>query len=228
MNLIDSIQPLITQAEQDGLVQRTFRRLDPERQRAVINAILAEAAISGPDQIRIQAVAERAGVAVGSLYHYFSDREHLLDFAIWLCSQAWEDLFNQYIPLLAAMPLRDGLRAYIQGGLELNEIERGVVQFFGRAAYQGGQGRAQTAVDAMAQIMLVVTRQLLEQARLRGEIRQNLDLEATTRSVNAFLIALGDGQLFPWLTRYYQLTDAAVPFERVLEAAIDLIVRGLE
>ena len=45
------------------------------------------------------------------------------------------------------MPLRDGLRAYIQGGLELNETERGVVQFMGRAAYQGDRGRA-GAVDA--------------------------------------------------------------------------------
>ncbi|HQF61178.1 MAG TPA: TetR/AcrR family transcriptional regulator [Anaerolineaceae bacterium] len=228
MDITDSIQPLIFQAEQDGLVQRTFRRLDPDRQQAVINAILTEAAISGPDQIRIQAVAERAGVAVGSLYQYFSDREHLLDFTVWLCSRAWEEMFSQYIPLLAAMPLRDGLRAYIQGGLELNETERGVVQFMGRAAYQGDRGRAQAAVDSVAHIMLSVTRQMLEQARLRGEIRKCLDIEATTRSVNAFLIALGDGQLFPYLNQYYQLTSEDMSFDRVLDAAIDLIVRGLE
>lgn len=223
-----SIQSLIFQAEQDGLVQRTFRRLDPDRQQAVIHAILAEAAISGPDQIRIQAVAERAGVAVGSLYQYFLDREHLLDFAIWLCSRSWEEMFNLYIPLLAAMPLRDGLRAYIQGGLEMSETERGVVQFFGRAAYQGGQGRAQAAVDSIARIMLSGIREMLEQARLRGEIRQNLDLEATARSVNAYLIALGDGQLFPYLNRYYQLTAEDMPFDRVLDAAMDLILHGLE
>lgn len=228
MDITDSIQPLIFQAEQDGLVQRTFRRLDSDRQQAVINAILAEAAISGPDQIRIQAVAERAGVAVGSLYQYFSDREHLLDFAVWLCSRAWEAMFSQYIPLLAEIPLRDGLRAYIQGGLELNETERGVVQFMGRAAYQGGQGRTQAAVDSIAQIMLSVTRQMLEQARLRGEIREGLDMEATTRSVNAFLIALADGQLFPHLNQYYRLTGNDMSFDRVLDAAIDLIVHGLE
>lgn len=223
-----SIQSLIFQAEQDGLVQRTFRRLDPARQQAVISAVLAEAAISGPDQIRIQAVAERAGVAVGSLYQYFSDREHLLDFAVWLCSRSWQEMFNLYLPLLAAMPLRDGLRAYIQGGLEMNETERGVVQFFGRAAYQGGQGRAQAAVDSIAPIMLAGIREMLEQARQRGEIRPNLDLEATARSVNAFLIALGDGQLFPYLNRYYQLTAEDMPFDRVLDSAIDLIMHGLE
>ncbi len=223
-----SIQSIIYQAEQDGLVQRTFRRLDPDRQQAVIHAILAEAAVSGPDQIRIQAVAKRAGVAVGSLYQYFSDREHLLDFAIWLSSRSWEEMFNQYIPLLAAMPLRDGLRAYIQGGLEMSETERGVVQFLGRAAYQGSQGRAHAAVDSIAHMMLSATQKMLEQARLRGEIRQDLDLEATARSVNAYLIALGDGQLFPHLTRYYQLTGEDMPFDRVLDATIDLIIHGLE
>ncbi len=223
-----TIQSFIFQAEKDGLVQRTFRRLDPDRQQAVINAILAEAAEVGPDQIRIQAVADRAGVAVGSLYQYFADREHLLDFAIRLCARSWEEMFNLYIPMLAAMPLRDGLRAYILGGLEMNETERGVAQFIGRAAYQGSRGRAQAAVDSISRIMLSGTRAMLEAARQRGEIRTDLDLEASARSVNAYLIALGDGQLFPYLKNYYQLTDESMPFERVLDSAIELIMHGLQ
>lgn len=221
------IQSFILQAENDGLVQRTFRRLDPDRQQAVIDAILIEASETGPDQIRIQAVAERAGVAVGSMYQYFPDREHLLEFANRLCARSWEEMFNVYIPMLAAMPLRDGLRAYIQGGLEMSETDRGVVQFFGRAAYQGSEGRLREVVTPIARKMLEGTREMLLQARLRGEIRQDLDLEATARSINTFLIALGDGQLFPYLNNYYQISADDMPFERVLDAAIDLLMNGL-
>ena len=36
-------QPYISQLEQEGIVTRTFRRLDPDRQEAVFNAILEEA-----------------------------------------------------------------------------------------------------------------------------------------------------------------------------------------
>lgn len=223
----DSIISLISQAEQDGLVRRTFRRLDPERQAAVVDAILAEAAESGPDQIRVQAIADKAGVAVGSLYQYFPNREGLLDFAILLCTRTWLDAFTVYLPMLAEMPLRDGLRAYVLGGMEMSEMEKGVVRFFGRAAYQGLTGKAGEAVPPIAAVMLDCVRRMLEKALERGEIRADLDLEATARSVNAYLIALADGQLFPYLNRYYHLSDDGMPFERVFDSALDLLMRGL-
>ena len=62
----------ILEFEQAGLVTRTFRRLDPQRQQAVLVAILDEAIEKGPAAINIKQVAERAGVAIGSLYQYLS------------------------------------------------------------------------------------------------------------------------------------------------------------
>jgi AcrR family transcriptional regulator len=215
------------QAEQDGLVKRTFRRLDPDRQEALIEAILAEAAEVGPDQIRIQEIARRAGAAVGSMYQYFPNRGKLLEFALRLCNQAWVDLFSQYIPMLAAMPLKEGLKAYLLGGLEMSETERGVVQFFGRAAYQGAQGVLKTAIEPIAIQMLDGTREMLRQAQIRGEVRADIDLEASARALNACLIALGDGQIFPYLNEYYRLTGENMPYERVLDAAIEMILSGI-
>ena len=65
------IQVQIMQFEQDGLVTRTFRRLDAERQQAVVHAILAEASEKGPALLNIKKVAHRASVSWGSLYQYF-------------------------------------------------------------------------------------------------------------------------------------------------------------
>lgn len=222
-----TLLPLILRAEQDGLVKRTFRRLDPERQQALIDAVLAEAAEVGPDQIRVQAIARRAGAAVGSMYQYFPDREKLLEFAIRLCTAAWVQIFTQYMPVLAAMPLREGLKAYLLGGLEMSETERGVVAFFGRAAYQGAQGKLRAAIEPIAEQMQAGVREMLVQAQARGEIRAGIDLEASARAVNTFLIAVGDGQIFPYLNTYYRLSDADMTFERVLDAAVEMIVNGL-
>ena len=209
-------------------MQRTFRRLDPDKQQAVIDALLTEAAAVGPDRVRIQAVAGRAGVAVGSMYQYFPNRENLLEFAIRLCARSWVEMFDTYIPMLAALPLREGLRAYILGGLELNEVDQGVVRFFGQAAYQGLEGNVRKALTPIAGKMRLAVHEMLVQAKNRGGIRTDIDVEATARALNAFLIALGDGQLFPYLNTYYQLTDEGMPFDRVLNAAIDLVLRGLE
>jgi hypothetical protein len=70
--------------------------------------------------------------------------------------------------------------------------------------------------------------EILAVARARGELRPGLDLEAAARAVNAWLIALGDSQLLPYLNAYFQVSDEAVSFERVLESVMDLLAYGLK
>jgi len=113
----------IIQAEQQGQITRTFRRLDPTRQQAVIQAILDEAAQHGPRGLNMKKVAHRAGVSVGSLYQYFGERERMLDFAIALCVSFVTDAFDLYRPYIAAMPLREALVAYVSGGIEWSRAE---------------------------------------------------------------------------------------------------------
>ncbi len=95
-----NFQPYILQLEQEGKVTRTFRRLDPERQQAVINAILEEAAEKGPASLNIKEIAQRANISVGSLYQYFPNRDGLLDFAVELCLRFTTGVFQESKPML--------------------------------------------------------------------------------------------------------------------------------
>jgi AcrR family transcriptional regulator len=217
----------ILQLEQEGKVTRTFRRLDPERQRAVVDAILDESGEKGPTSLNIKEVARRAGVSIGSLYQYFGNRDGLLDFAVALCVRHTVDMFNQYGPMLAGLPLRDALRYYILGGIEWCQTESGLVRFLGRAGYQGDPQMTESVVRPVADVMLSMTLEILTQAAARGEIRSDLDLEATARAVNAMLIAIGDSQLLPYLNDYLRVSDEAMPLERVIDALIEMLLNGL-
>src|SRR5512138_890014 len=106
-------QPYISQLEGEGKVTRTFRRLDPERQEAVFNAIMEEATEKGPASLNIKEIARRAEVSVGSLYQYFPNRDGLLDFAVELCTRSTIAMFQEYKPMMDAMPLQDALSAYL-------------------------------------------------------------------------------------------------------------------
>jgi TetR/AcrR family transcriptional regulator len=228
--MIDDWQPvyaLILDLEQKGLVTRTFRRLDPQRQQAILNAILQEAGEAGPADLNIKRVAARCGAAVGSLYQYFGSREHLLEFAIELVVRTTVDTFNSYRPYLASMPLREALSAYISGGIQWIREQPGFALFFARAAYQGDAALTQRMVEPVATVLTGMVRDILEAAQRRGEIRPGVDLEASARLVNTLFIALGDAQLLPYLNAYFQLSDAAVSNERLLEAALALIESGL-
>ncbi len=222
-----SLTPHIATLEREGKVSRTFVRLDERRQRLVFDAILTEAAEAGPASVNVKRIAARADIAVGSLYQYFADRDALLEFAVQLCVRYVVDVLAQAKAYLAAMPLRDALRAYLASGLEWGTTERDMFRFLGRAAYQGDPTLAETAVRPIATAMREVTHEILVAAGARGELRPDLDVEAVARLVNAMTLSLIDAQLLPYLNAYFQLTDDSMPADRLLEALVDSVVRAV-
>jgi AcrR family transcriptional regulator len=217
----------ILQLEQEGVVTRTFRRLDPERQQAILTAILDEAVDKGPTQLNVKQVAGRAGVSVGSLYTYFPDRDGMLTFAVELCVRFVTDAFSQFRPYLQDLSLRDALEGYLAGGIEWSRTYAGLLKLFARAAYHGDPELAGSFVRPVATLLREMVHDILTLAAERGEIRDDVDLEATTRVVHALTIAVGDSQLLPYLNTYLQVSDGDVSPERALEATISLILRGI-
>lgn len=217
----------ILHLEQAGLVTRTFRRLDPERQQAILTAILDEAAAEGPEALNIKQVAERAGVSVGSLYTYFPNREGLLAFAVEVCVRFVAGQFDQYRPYLQALPLRDALEAYLVGGVEWSQMYAGFLRLFARAAYHGDPELADSLVRPIAALLLDMVSEMVAAAAGRGELRSDVDLEAATRLIHALTIAAGDSQLLPYLNTYFQVLDQDLPPERLTSALIDFVLRGI-
>ena len=217
----------ILELEQEGLVTRTFRRLDPERQETIIEAILDEAIEKGPTAINIKEIARRANVSVGSLYQYFTSRDGLLDFTIELAVRFINDSFNEFRPLLAALPLKDALLYYLVGGIEWSKMQTGLIQFFAKAAYQGDKALEERVVRPIAETMLTMVSEILTQAAERGEVRDDIDIEAVKRIINVLMIAVGDSQILPYLNTYFQVTGKEVSFEKVVEAIIKIVTEGI-
>jgi AcrR family transcriptional regulator len=217
----------VRQLETDGQVSRTFRRLEPDRQQAIINAILDEAFEKGPASLNIKEVARKANVAIGSLYQYFPNRDGLLDFAVKLCSLYMSRLFELTGAYLAELPLAEALRAYMSVGIDWGQSETGLVRFFGRAAYQGDPDLAESVVRPLAEAMRKTVLEMLERAANRGEINPDQDLEAAARLINGLTIVVGDSQLLPYLNTYFQITDENVTIQRILDTSISFILKGL-
>jgi AcrR family transcriptional regulator len=221
------VHTLILQLEQEDLVTRTFRRLDPGRQQAILSAILEEAVEVGPTALNIKRVAERAGVSVGSLYTYFGNRDGLLAFTVELGVRYMTHALQSFRPYLRGLPLREALGWYLAGGVEWSHTQSGLVQFFARAAYGGDPALAESVVRPIAATMREMVRGILQEAQDRGEIRLDVDLDATVRVVHALTLVAGDSELLPYLNTYTQLFDEDVPAEKVRAALLDLIVDGI-
>jgi len=59
---------------------RTFGNLPPEKRRAVSRALVREFAINGYQKASLNTIARRAGIAKGSLYQYFANKEAMFLF----------------------------------------------------------------------------------------------------------------------------------------------------
>jgi hypothetical protein len=136
-------------------------------------------------------------------------------------------MFQEYKPMMAAMPLKEAMNAYLMGGLEWGQTALGLVRFFGRAAYQGDPDLAERLVRPIANVMRETMQAILTQAKARGEIRDDVDIEAAARVMNALMIVIGDSQLLPYLNTYFQVSDEAVSPERLVEALFDLLLHGI-
>ena len=218
----------VLQMEGRGLVTRTFRRLDAERQKTVIQAILEEAAERGPQNLNVKNVAARSNVPVGSLYQYFSDRQAMVDFAVQLCVDYVVGMFEASRQYLVAMPLRAALTSYLSYGVEWSREQAWMLKLFAHAAYQGDPELAESLVRPVATAMRETIDAMLRQAKARGEIRPEVDLEATARVVNALLIAVADPVLMPHLNVYFQVTNNQdMSPERVFTSAVEMIFHGI-
>ncbi|MEV0034167.1 cholesterol catabolism transcriptional regulator KstR [Nocardia sp. NPDC050793] len=87
----------VTTLSEDDLSSAAQR----ERRKRILDATLALASKGGYDAVQMRAVAERADVAVGTLYRYFPSKVHLLVSAL---AREFEQIEGKRKPLAGATP----------------------------------------------------------------------------------------------------------------------------
>jgi AcrR family transcriptional regulator len=151
----------------------------------------------------------------------------MLGFAAELSARLLADSLAGYRDALVSVPLREGLRAYLSGGVEWSRERPGLLRFLARAAYHGDPAFGESLVRPLARTMRELVRAMVEAAGARGELRAGLDTDAAVRMIHALSIPLGDTQLLPHLNAYFLLFDEAHPPARVSEALIDILAYAL-
>ena len=111
-------------AEVPVSIRKTPRQ---SRARATVDAIVLAAAhilrTEGAAAVTTKRIAALAGVSIGSLYQYFSNKEGILD-ELRARHGAWfEAEMQRGIERGAAMPLREGVRASIARMVELQTVD---------------------------------------------------------------------------------------------------------
>jgi TetR/AcrR family transcriptional regulator, fatty acid metabolism regulator protein len=145
---------------------------DQDRRKTILRAAVEVFARKGYHGCRIADVAREAGVAYGLVYHYFKNKEELLQLVF---EAGWGGFMSRIRDAAeASAPLEQKIRRIAQVAFEAYRIDpRGVrvlVLEFARSPSTGEANRR----TAFAEVLGVITR-MFERARARGELRTGLE-----------------------------------------------------
>ena len=176
------------------------RRLSTdERQREIVQAVLALARERGPDAITTQAIAEWMGVTQGAVFRHFPDKA-----AIWLAVFAWvrEALgraISEAVEDDASSPLARLERAFL-AHVAFVAANPGVPRALFHELQYPGDSAVRTGVRQMIAAYRGRLARLVSQAKAAGELPASLDASLAAMlfigAVQALVIeaALGGGE----------------------------------
>ncbi|MFD4428235.1 cholesterol catabolism transcriptional regulator KstR [Nocardia sp. NPDC058497] len=194
--------PTVTTLSEDELSSNAQR----ERRKRILDATLALASKGGYDAVQMRAVAERADVAVGTLYRYFPSKVHLLVSAL---AREFEQFESRRRPLPGGVDPSERMHGLLTQITRMMQRDPLLTEAMTRA-FMFADASAAAEVDRVGKVMD------------RVFARAMSDGEPTERQL-AIARVISDvwlSNLVAWLTRRASATDVT---ER-LELTVDLLL----
>ena len=146
-------------------------RLREATRAAILDAAEAVFATEGLETARVEDIAAKAGVAVGTVYNYFGDRRALRDALLESRRESLLARVDEVVDEAAEAPFRDALDAFIRTVLEHFEKHGAVFQLLLEeeiARYRPGTARRSTMRELVARAEKLCRRGVTDRV-LRGD-----------------------------------------------------------
>ncbi|GAA5048411.1 cholesterol catabolism transcriptional regulator KstR [Nocardia callitridis] len=176
-----------------------------ERRKRILDATLALASKGGYDAVQMRAVAERADVAVGTLYRYFPSKVHLLVSAL---SREFEQIESKRRPLVGQSP-RDRMHLLLTQITRMMQRDPLLTEAMTRA-FMFADASAAAEVDRVGKVM----------DRVFARAMNDGDPDERQLAIARVISDVWLSNLVAWLTRRASATDVT---ER-LELTVDLLL----
>jgi len=168
--------------------KETFFNLPEEKRQRIIDLALVEFAENDYDTASISRIVAQAGIAKGSFYQYFENKEDLYNYLLALGAEAKAQFLGSNPP-----DPQMGTFAYVrwlsEAGIKF-ELARPQLSRIGYRAVRGGALPADLQAQAKAGAA-VFFRQLVEQGQARGDIAPELDADLAAFLFNVIFSELG-------------------------------------
>jgi len=205
------------------LPKQTFFNLPEHKRERIIQCAVEEFAHRGYKQASINRMVEAAGIAKGSFYQYFEDKDDL--FVHIVATQIGSlkiDTFEQEADRLGELNLSEFLRHVFKAQIrafhsrpELIKISLDVIRLAGEPVYQK---ILQNYEDVQDTFFIPIIRHEIEQGEIDGRVNAQL--------LNFMLMSLGQYLLFLMNTGEIGVPDQAI-IDRLVEDLDFILTHGI-
>jgi AcrR family transcriptional regulator len=169
----------------------TFFNLPEEKRQKILDCALDEFAQNDYETASISQIDANAGIAKGSLYQYFTDKSDLHRYLIELASQKKAEMLAATQSNESGLTLFDTLRWLFREMANYEILYPRLAKIGYRAIY-GKSPLPEDIVNKARQLTTQYFYELIERGRQRGEIRPEVDSNASAFIFSAVLSQLGN------------------------------------
>ncbi|MDL1970934.1 MAG: TetR/AcrR family transcriptional regulator [Candidatus Desulfofervidaceae bacterium] len=205
--------------------QKTFLTLPEGKQARLLETATEEFAAQGYQKASINRIVEKLGIAKGSIYQYFRNKEHLFlyvfSYGIRLAKGALKPIKSTEGTIF------EKLKASLKAGIRFIQTHPRIYHIYLKILFEDkvpGRERLIKAIRFYSRDYLLP---LLQEAQAKGEIRPDIDLEIAAFMLDAIMERFLQAHVLPYLDAAGIYQADMIQLDRLLDAWIDILKRGL-
>jgi futalosine hydrolase len=167
--------------------RKTFQNLSPQKRDKITRVVIEEFADKGFDGASINAIVERLNIAKGSIFQYFGDKKGVFMFAF---HQSVE-MVKSYLRNVRDQSIDEDLPVRLQKTLSagVGFIKRHplLYRLYLRVLFDAKVPFRDEILSSLRKNSLEFLESLLETAKIRGELKETLDIQKTAFMLDAIM-----------------------------------------
>jgi len=205
--------------------RKTFLALSKEKQTRLLETATEEFAAQGYQKASINRIVEKLGIAKGSIYQYFQNKEHLFlyvfSYGIRLAKQVLKPIKTTEGTIF------EKLKASLKAGIRFIQAHPQVYHIYLKILFEDKVPGREQLIKAIRFYSRDYFIPLLAEAQAKGEIRPDIDLEMAAFMLDAMMERFLQAYVLSYLDAV-GIYQADIPqLESLLDAWIDILKRGL-
>ena len=198
----------------------TFNNLPEEKQETILRVVLEEFSENGYRKTSINTIVGRLGIAKGSIFQYFSDKEGLFLFILNRSLEKVKHYLRTVRDETGGEDLFSRLERTLQAGVDFIKTHPQVYRLYLRVLFESQVPYRQEILASIRGYSHEFLKTLIRAARERGELRPSIDTDVAAFMLDAVL----DRYLQAMCIRHL---DAGLGLSELDEAANRLWIRRI-